>query len=179
MAIDGFEWDAPDRKENAAAFGYPGKGAEGEDRPAFPKVRVVTVSECGSHAVVDAEIGGVAGRDSGEQSLAPKPYRRLAEDWLLIADRNFYHWQDMRAAVTLARLYPAARSEASGGLRLDMARSAAENRRGLHSRRRADPLLDMLAPARATASLRASGCPDAESGLGAGRRPEEYRFRRL
>jgi Insertion element 4 transposase N-terminal len=59
MAIDGFEWDAPDTPGNAAAFGYPGPGP---DRAAFPKVRVVTVSECGSHAVVDAEIGGVAGK---------------------------------------------------------------------------------------------------------------------
>ena len=54
MAVDGFEWDAPDSRENAAAFGYAGAGA---DRGAFPKVRVVTVSECASHAVVDAEIG--------------------------------------------------------------------------------------------------------------------------
>jgi hypothetical protein len=95
MAIDGFEWDAPDTPGNAAAFGYPGSGKE---RAAFPKVRVVTVSECGSHAVADAEIGGIAGKGAGEQSLARKLYARLEEDWLLIADRNFYNWQDWRAA---------------------------------------------------------------------------------
>jgi hypothetical protein len=95
MSIDGFEWDAPDTPGNAAAFGYPGGG---RDRAAFPKVRVVTVSECGSHAVADAEIGGIAGKGAGEQSLARKLYRRLADDWLLIADRNFYNWQDWRAA---------------------------------------------------------------------------------
>jgi hypothetical protein len=95
MAIDGFEWDAPDTPGNAAAFGYPGPGP---DRAAFPKVRVVTVSECGSHAVVDAEIGGVAGKGAGEQSLARRLYARLEEDWLLIADRNFYNWQDWKAA---------------------------------------------------------------------------------
>jgi hypothetical protein len=61
-------------------------------------VRVVTVSECGSHAVVDAETGGIAGKGSGEQSLARRLYRRLEEDWLLIADRNFYNWQDWRTA---------------------------------------------------------------------------------
>jgi hypothetical protein len=94
MAIDGCEWDAPDTPGNAAAFGYPGGGKE----PAFPKVRVVTVSECGSHAVVDAEIGGIAGKGSGEQSLARRLYGRLAEDWLLIADRGFYSWQDWQAA---------------------------------------------------------------------------------
>ena len=91
MSIDGFEWDAPDTPGNAAAFGYAGSGA---DRSAFPKVRVVTVSECASHAVADAEIGGIAGKGAGEQSLARRLYARLAEDWLLIADRNFYNWAD-------------------------------------------------------------------------------------
>src|SRR5712691_11455592 len=95
MSIDGFEWDAPDTPGNAAAFGYAGSGA---DRSAFPKVRVVTVSECASHAVVDAEIGGIAGKGAGEQSLARRLYARLAEDWLLIADRNFYSWEDWKAA---------------------------------------------------------------------------------
>ena len=94
MAIDGFEWDAPDTKENAAAFGFAGTGADDLGRPAFPKVRVVTVSECASHAVTDAAIGGVAGKGAGEQSLARKLYRRLDEDWLLIADRNFFNWAD-------------------------------------------------------------------------------------
>jgi hypothetical protein len=98
MAIDGFEWDAPDTAENAAAFGYPGPGAgagAGDGgRAAFPKVRVVTVSECASHAVVDAAIGGVAGKGAGEQSLARTLYPRLDGDWLLIADRNFFSWAD-------------------------------------------------------------------------------------
>jgi Insertion element 4 transposase N-terminal len=94
MAIDGFEWDAPDTKENAAAFGFAGAGADEQDRPAFPKVRVVTVSECASHAVVEAAMGGVAGKGAGEQSLARKLYARLEEDWLLIADRNFFSWAD-------------------------------------------------------------------------------------
>src|SRR5260221_8671404 len=76
MAIDGFEWDAPDTPENAAEFGYAGKAAGDPDRPAFPKVRVVTVSECGSHAVVDAEIGGGAGKGAGEAAPAPQAYRR-------------------------------------------------------------------------------------------------------
>jgi len=88
MAIDGFEWDAPGTPENAAAFGFAGTGADDAGRPAFPKVRVVTVSECASHAVADAAMGGVAGKGAAEQSLARKLYRRLEEDWLLIADRN-------------------------------------------------------------------------------------------
>jgi hypothetical protein len=98
MTMDGFEWDAPDTPENAAAFGYSGAGADDGDRPAFPKVRVVTVGECASHAVADAEMGGVAGKGTGEQALARKLYARLEEDWLLIADRNFYNWADWCAA---------------------------------------------------------------------------------
>lgn len=95
MSIDGFEWDVPDTPGNAAAFGYPPGGRE---RPAFPKVRVVTISECGSHTVVGAEIGGVAGKGSGEQTLARPLYGRLEPEWLLIADRGFYGWQDWCAA---------------------------------------------------------------------------------
>jgi hypothetical protein len=89
MAVDGFDWDAPDTKANGAVFGYAGGGA---DSSAFAKVRVVTVSECASHAVVDAELGGMSGKGSGEQTLARRLYRRLADDWLLIADRSFYSW---------------------------------------------------------------------------------------
>jgi hypothetical protein len=95
MAIDGFEWDAPDTKENAAEFGYAGSGV---DRSAFPKVRVVSVSECASHAVVDAAIGPISGKGTGEQTLARRLYQRLEPDWLLIADRNFYGWADWCAA---------------------------------------------------------------------------------
>jgi transposase IS4-like protein/DDE family transposase len=95
MAIDGFEWDVPDTPENAAAFGYAGSG---DHRSAFPKVRVVTISECASHAVVDAEMSGVVGAGSGEQTLAGRLYGQLGTDWLLIADRNFYTWAGWKAA---------------------------------------------------------------------------------
>ncbi len=95
MAVDGFEWDAPDSRENAEAFGYTGAGT---DRGAFPKVRVVTVSECASHAVVDAEIGPAAGRGSGEQAMARRLHARLEEGWLLIADRGFYSFESWTGA---------------------------------------------------------------------------------
>src|SRR5215472_17607630 len=67
-------------------------GASGGNRPAFPRVRVVSISECASHAMVKAAMGGVAGKGAGEQSLARELCRRLEEDWLLIADRNFFNW---------------------------------------------------------------------------------------
>ena len=42
--------------------------------------------------------GRVAGKSAGEQSLARRMYARLEEDWLLIADRNFYNWAGWCAA---------------------------------------------------------------------------------
>ena len=93
MSIDGLEWDIPDTAPNAAVFGYPGTGKD--DAPAaFPKARAVTIGECASHAPVLAAIGPCVSKGSGEQSLARGLYPQLEEDWLLIADRNFYNWQD-------------------------------------------------------------------------------------
>jgi hypothetical protein len=92
MTIDGFEWDVPDTKENVAEFGYA--GTSGDVEAGYPKARVVTIGECASHAAVAAAIGPVTSKGSGEQSLARTLYRRLEEDWLLIADRNFYNWAD-------------------------------------------------------------------------------------
>ena len=93
MSIDGMAWDVPDTPANAAAFGYPGAGKDGSPG-AFPKAQVVTVSECASHAAVLAAIGPYALKAGGERALARRLYPRLEEDWLLIADRGFYDWQD-------------------------------------------------------------------------------------
>jgi hypothetical protein len=101
MAIDGFVWDTPDTVANAAAFGRPGGVRDG----AFPQVRVVTLSECGSHAVVGARLGGVVGAKSGEQTLARGLYGELDEEMMLLADRGFYSFTDwVRAADTGAAL---------------------------------------------------------------------------
>jgi len=94
--VDGFEWDVPATGQNAAVFGF--HGAHDQGTAAFPKARVVTISECGSHAVVGAVIGGTVGKGTGEQVLARQLYPRLEEDWLLIADRGFYTWKDWCAA---------------------------------------------------------------------------------
>jgi transposase IS4-like protein/DDE family transposase len=92
MAVDGFDWDVPDTVDNVAEFGYAGSGT---GRSSFPKVRLVTISECGSHAVVAAELGGA---NAAEQKLARRLYPGLEPDWLLIADRNFYGFVDWNAA---------------------------------------------------------------------------------
>jgi len=94
MSMDGFEQDVPASGENIAAFGFAGTAKDGEQQAAYPKARVVTVGECASHAAALAAIGPVASKGSGEQSLARQLYPHLEEDWLLLADRNFYNWQD-------------------------------------------------------------------------------------
>jgi hypothetical protein len=92
MSVDGTELDVPDTPANREAFGT---GAN--DGP-FPKVRLVTVCECGSRAPVLAAMGPSAAKGSGEQSLARTLYPQLEEGWLLLADRLFYGWDDWRAA---------------------------------------------------------------------------------
>ena len=112
MSVDGMAWDVPDTPANRAAFGS--LGGTGGELAAFPKVRVVTVSECGSHAAVLAgHRPGGGGKGSGEQSLARNLFPRLGDDWLVIADRNFYCWKDWRvAADTGAQLLWRVRADA-------------------------------------------------------------------
>jgi len=68
------------------------------EHPAFPKVRVVTIGECGSHAKIAAQMGPVGGKGSSEQALARRMLGQLEPGWLLIADRGFYNWPDWQAA---------------------------------------------------------------------------------
>ena len=87
LAIDGFDVDLPDSAENAAEFGYAGSGP---NRSAYPKARVVALSECGTHAFLAAEVGPYA---VGEKTLAKPLYGKLQPDELLTADRNFYSYE--------------------------------------------------------------------------------------
>src|SRR6266700_3075818 len=93
LAIDGFEVDVPDSKQNAVEFGYAGSG---DNRSAFPKARVVALAECGTHAFVAAEVDAWS---VGEKTLAAKLYPRLRAEELLTADRNFYSFDAWSGAV--------------------------------------------------------------------------------
>jgi hypothetical protein len=95
VSVDGLEWDVPDTKENAAAFGRPGGAASAA---AFPKVRMLTLVETGSRAPIGAAIGPIAGKGSGERALALELFERLEEDMLLLADRGFYGFDQWGAA---------------------------------------------------------------------------------
>lgn len=82
-AVDGFYLDAPDTPANRSAFG--GQVAKDGTELAYPQVRVVTLSEVGTHAVLDARVGGLV---DGEQELAV-PLAVGARDMLVIMDRGF------------------------------------------------------------------------------------------
>lgn len=85
VAIDGTCLDVADTAENATWFGRPGvnKG----DQAAFPQARVVALAECGSHAVLDAELGLYS---ISEVELSRRLVDRFEPGMLVLADRGFY-----------------------------------------------------------------------------------------
>lgn len=86
MAIDGVKLDVPDTPANIEWLGRPG----GLTRRPFPQMQVIGLGECGTHAVVAAEIGTVS---VGEREIAEKLAPSLEPDMLAIADRGFYSFQ--------------------------------------------------------------------------------------
>ena len=83
MAIDGVMFSVPDTPANAADFGRM-KSAD-----PFPKVRMVGLGECGTHAVVAAEIGPAR---TGERELAEGLVGWFEPGMLIIADRGFFSY---------------------------------------------------------------------------------------
>jgi Insertion element 4 transposase N-terminal/Transposase DDE domain len=100
MAFDGSVLDVADEKVNAAYFGYP---SASRGQSAFPQMRLLGLVECGTHAVVGAEVGPCT---TSEQALANQLLpTHLKPDMLVLADRGFYGfklWQ--KACATGAKL---------------------------------------------------------------------------
>lgn len=94
MAIDGFGMEAPDSEENAAYFGYAGK----KGRSAFPFVRMAALAECGTHAIVAAEI---AKDGEGEETLARRILSGGAAGagMIVMADSGLYSYTNFRMVV--------------------------------------------------------------------------------
>ena len=84
VAIDGTTLDVADTAANDEFFGRPGVN-KGE-RSAFPQARMVTLAECGTHAIFDAEIGPYA---TSELALSKVLVDRLEPGMVLLADRGF------------------------------------------------------------------------------------------
>ncbi|MGC9156291.1 MAG: IS4 family transposase [Ferrimicrobium sp.] len=85
MAIDGTCLDVADTEANEAHFGRPASSRG--DRAAFPQACMVALAECGTHAIVDAEVGPCT---SSEIELTRELVNRLRPGMLVLADRGFY-----------------------------------------------------------------------------------------
>lgn len=77
--------DVPDSDANTSAF-IRSRNRKGNG--AFPKVRLMTLIETGTHAVIDAVFGS-----ESEQVLAGRLVHNLGEGMLLMGDRNFPSWR--------------------------------------------------------------------------------------
>lgn len=85
MAVDGATEDVPDTPENAKAFGRHTAGERGDG--AFPQVKAVYLSECGTHAVIDA---GFWPCRTSERTVGRRLLRSVSEGMLLMWDTGFH-----------------------------------------------------------------------------------------
>jgi hypothetical protein len=110
VALDGTCLDVADTVANDTHFGRPGVN-KGE-RAAFPMARVAAVVECGTHAVIDAEVGGYT---TPEPVLAGPLLDRLEPGMLAMVDRgltSFALWR--RAAGSGADLLWRVKNSSTG-----------------------------------------------------------------
>jgi hypothetical protein len=96
MSLDGFDVEVPDSKENAERFGYAGK--KKNEKGVFPKIPVVALAECGSHAIVGAELGA---QEETETVLATRLLSSgvVTADMLVIADRGLYSHEHLQQVI--------------------------------------------------------------------------------
>jgi len=95
LSLDGTCLDVADTPENEQEFGRPGTG-RGQGVGAFPQLRLVALSETGTHAICAAAMGPLK---SSENELADRLLGGLGDGMLCLADRGFYsfqRWQNAR-----------------------------------------------------------------------------------
>lgn len=100
ISVDGTTVDAQDTEANWARFGGPTtKDAHGQRlRGAFPQLRIVALAECGTRALIAAQVGAFS---TGEKTLTAGLLSHLDATMLVLADRNFpgYElWRDAAAS---------------------------------------------------------------------------------
>ena len=94
VSLDGSTLDIPDEEANAAAFGRP---PSSRGQSAYPKLRFVSLAECGTHVLFASSEGAYR---EGEIELARKVLPKLRPGMLCIADRYFFGyplWQEAAA----------------------------------------------------------------------------------
>ncbi len=84
MALDGTTLDMPDTPANVRAFG---RQPSPRGTSAWPRVQVVALSECGTHAVCDA---GIWPWDADERSAGRRLLRSVTRGMLVLWDRGFH-----------------------------------------------------------------------------------------
>lgn len=89
MSLDGTCLDVADTPANDQEFGRPGTG-RGQGVGAFPQLRMVALSEAGTHAICDVALGPCT---TGENTLADELLGTLNAGMLCLADRGFYSFQ--------------------------------------------------------------------------------------
>ena len=92
VSLDGSTLDVPDTKANDEAFGRP-RASRG--RSAFPKIRLTSLVENGTHVLFGSVFGPYR---TGENTLAEALFRRLKAGMLCLADRGFFGFQAWKNA---------------------------------------------------------------------------------
>src|SRR5918992_445383 len=93
MALDATLMDVPDTPQNVRAFGKR-RAPRGES--AWPQIRLVAISECSTHAVLEA---GVWSHDFDERSAGTRLLRGVGEGVLLLWDRGFHSFEMVQGAL--------------------------------------------------------------------------------
>jgi Insertion element 4 transposase N-terminal/Transposase DDE domain len=93
MALDATVLDLPDTPENVRAFGKR-RSPRGES--AWPQARVVAISECATHAVLEA---GVWPHDFDERAAGMRLLRGVGPGVLLLWDRGLHGFDMVDAAL--------------------------------------------------------------------------------
>ena len=93
MALDATVMDLADTPENVRAFG---KRRTPRGESAWPQIRMVAISECSTHAVVEA---GVWPHDFDERAAGMRLLRGVGEGVLLLWDRGFHSFEMVEGAL--------------------------------------------------------------------------------
>jgi hypothetical protein len=93
MAVDGLVLDVPDTPANLAEFG---KTRNGETESPFPQIRLAGLAECGTHAIVAAQIGPWK---VYERELLGPLLPQMRAGMLVLADRGFYSYDLWASAI--------------------------------------------------------------------------------
>lgn len=137
VSLDGSSLDVADTAENRAAFGRPGAS---RGKSAYPKLRFVSLLECGTHVLFGTQPGPFA---TGETTLARGVIAHLHAGMLCLADREFFGfslWKEARATgaellwrVKKSLRLPCTERLADGSYlsRIDLSRKHRANRGGV------------------------------------------------